>query len=137
MNIFIVPHIRKPVLFFFFSKVSEAPGTYFGLKILAVPKLVVKTISASLLPHYVFDVIVLLKKKTVIKRQDSISTAKCYINKQTQGLLLCLLRGALPAPETPTSCTQPHHNLHTPAAPFSTPCWASQDTQACSNSTLF
>lgn len=51
-------------MFFFFSKVSEAPGTYFGLKILAVPKLVVKTISASLLPHYVFDVIVLLKKNS-------------------------------------------------------------------------
>lgn len=62
MNIVIVPHIRKPVVFF--SEVSEAPGTYFGLKILAVPRLVVKTISASLLPHYVFDVIVLLKKNS-------------------------------------------------------------------------
>lgn len=36
----------------FFSEVSEEHGTYFGLKILAVPKLVVKTISASLLSHY-------------------------------------------------------------------------------------
>lgn len=63
-HIYSTTYKKTCFLFFFFSKVSEAPGTYFGLKILAVPKLVVKTISASLLPHYVFDVIVLLKKNS-------------------------------------------------------------------------